>query len=82
MNYNGTITLDGKQYQVSVIDGEKFIDGMDVDKFIDSLMIKGDINAVNDLIEIGKQAVTDIETGTKKETYQSMANEKHQQRNN
>ena len=82
MAHIGTITLAGKQYQVSVIDGERFIDGMDVDKFIDSLMIKGDNAAIRDLTEIGIQGFKDKATGEKKETYQAMAHEKHQQRNN
>ena len=82
MELNGTITLAGKQYQVSVVDGVRFIDGIGVDEFVENLIDDGNIYAMIDIMEIGWQAVKDQTTGEKKESYQSMADEKHQQRNN
>lgn len=82
MEYKGTIKLDGKQYNVSVVDGKRFIDGLPVDDFVDNLIMNGDINAVTDLIEIGTQAAKDIVNGEKKESYQSIADTRQQTREN
>ena len=82
MAHIGTITLAGKQYQASVVNGVRLIDGIVFSEFIENLIKDGNNAAIRDLTEIGIQGFKDKATGEKKETYQAMAHEKHQQRNN
>jgi hypothetical protein len=80
MYIEGHIQLNGKQYLVEVIDGERFIDGKTVEEFFQSL----DADETNDLAIIGIKALKDEREGRNQQNndYQTLANKLHSRRVN
>lgn len=76
--YKGKITIAGKQYDCEVIKGERFINGMAVEKFIETL----DPFILCDMAEVGYRAVKNEIQGKPCGGHQKLANELYQKRNN
>ena len=72
-----TIVLGGKQYTVEIMNGERFIDGEPIDKFIDNC----DSVLLVELSNIGLQALRDEVKGTKPRGYQKMVDNFFRMRN-
>jgi hypothetical protein len=63
-----TIVISGKKHEVEIRDGVRYVDGMTIDKFIDSV----DPLTLIDLANVGKAHVNDIVAGEKIHNYQGM----------
>jgi len=62
------IKLNGKEYPVKIIAGQRYIDGKPVDEFMKTL----DIFTIWELSQVGQQALVDEKKGTKNRSYQKM----------
>jgi hypothetical protein len=71
--YKGTIRINGKKYKVEVVNGQRYIDGMTVEAFVDQL----DKITQIELAEVGQQAIIDEKKGTKNGGYQKMMDRNH-----
>lgn len=78
MNKRAIMTLNGKTYEVQVKDSEIYIDGKPMEEFIQTL----DIKTLLELSSVGKQALKDIITGKKLQTYQEMMDTYNKMKNN
>jgi len=72
------IRLNGKIYKIEIINDQRFIDGKTINEFM-----KGcDPITLIELAEIGKKSIEDKKNGIIKTSYQKMADEFHQRKNN
>ena len=76
--YKGKIKLNGKEYQVKIIAGQRYIDGKPVDEFMKTL----DLFTIWDLSQVGQQALVDEKKGTKNRSYQKMMDIFHLKKSN
>lgn len=64
----GKIRLSGKEHEVKIIAGKRYIDGMTVDEFMETL----DPITLMELAEVGRQTLIDEKSGTKPQNYQKI----------
>lgn len=78
MSNKAEIQIGHFKYQVEVIGGVRYVDGKTIDEFMKQLSVSD----MEDLAEVGLQAIKDEKSGTKPRTYKQMMKCFHLQRNN
>lgn len=72
-----TVVIGGKKHIAEIRDGVQYIDGMTVDKFMDTL----DPLTLIDFMNVGIAHVHDVVDGKKSHNYQGMMDHFHRSRN-